>query len=313
MPEAVTKALALWGMADAGCELVSMRENHVYRVEHDGGVYALRLHRKGYRGDAELRSELAWMTALRRGGMDVPRPVADLSGALLQVIDGVQVDVLTWLPGAALEFAIGSLDAKNRAAVVAAIGRETAHLHDISDAWRPPVDFTRCAWDRKGLLGETPVWDRFWENPLLRNEERDLLCEFREMADRDLARVERSLDYGLIHADIIAGNMMIDGGTISFIDFDDGGFGFRLFDLATTIFNILRGPELEPLKAELIASYSAVRPLDTSALELMLALRAMTYVGWTIARQDLENVNIRSREFIDRACLYARNYLETGI
>ena len=53
MIDAAEKALAPWGFQDAVCTLAAARENHVYQVQLDGRSFALRLHRPGYRTDAE--------------------------------------------------------------------------------------------------------------------------------------------------------------------------------------------------------------------------------------------------------------------
>ena len=34
--------------------------------------------------------------------------------------------------------------------------------------------------------------------------------------------------------DLVRENVMVDGDKLQLIDFDDGGFGFNLYDLATT-------------------------------------------------------------------------------
>ena len=57
-----------------------------------------------------------------------------------------------------------------------------------------------------------------------------------EQADLALAALEDSADYGLIHADLISENMLWTGEHPYLIDFDDGGWGFRDFELATLSF-----------------------------------------------------------------------------
>ena len=76
MNSIVKNALCRWGMSDADFHLIAARENSVYRVDHDGLSYALRVHRRGYRSDAELWSELQWMQAISHGAIEVPAPVA---------------------------------------------------------------------------------------------------------------------------------------------------------------------------------------------------------------------------------------------
>ncbi len=82
------------------------------------------------------------------------------------------------------------------AAAYRALGGEIARLHDVCDAWTPPADFTRPAWDADGLVGPAPLWGRFWENPLLSPVGRDLLSAARDMARDRLAARMGTVDYG---------------------------------------------------------------------------------------------------------------------
>ena len=306
----VEQALTLWGMAGAHYALVAERENAVFKVTTDHGCLALRLHRKGYRTDQELWSELKWMEVAARGGIDVPKPVPSPYGKVLHAIDGVQVDVLTWLSGAPLADLFDTLGPNDRADVFYAVGQQMAHLHDISDAWAPPTEFHRCAWNQAGLLGAAPLWGRFWENPTLTNQDRALLTQFRATAQADLARMESTLDYGLIHADLVSANIMLDGTHVRLIDFDDGGFGFRLFEIATTLLKFMAEPDYDHLRTALIQGYTSVRAINLGALDLFLALRAATYVGWAITRQTHDNTADRTTRFIAAARQRARAYLE---
>ena len=45
----------------------------------------------------------------------------------------------------------------------------------------------------------------------------------------------KDFDLGLIHADMVHENILIDGSSLVIIDFDYCGFGYRLFDLATAL------------------------------------------------------------------------------
>jgi Ser/Thr protein kinase RdoA (MazF antagonist) len=99
-------ALALWGSGAQEPLLLKHRENAVFKVTApDGGPAVLRVHRQGYHSDASLRSELAWMEALRAGGVEAPAPITTAAGDLLARVEsdatpGVwQVDMLDWLGG----------------------------------------------------------------------------------------------------------------------------------------------------------------------------------------------------------------------
>lgn len=312
MSNSVEKALALWGMECAEWKLIAARENRVFRVDHAGESFALRLHRAAYRTNAELRSELDWMEAVAASGLQVPAPIRSLTGQFLHVVDDIQVDLLTWLSGQPLGKTGEALQVPDRTSLFHRIGHEMAKLHIISDTWSLPDDFTRCAWDRKGLLGDSPLWDRFWDNATLSDQDRTLFVTVREHADAALKAVEPDLDYGLIHADLVRENVMIDGSKVQFIDFDDAGFGFRLFDIATTLIKNRQETDYPELKAALISGYRSQRAIDTELLDLFILLRALTYVGWIISRMNEDGSETRNQRFVSNARALAVNYLATS-
>lgn len=309
MSQLVVQALALWGMPDADFVLIAVRENQVFRVDHAGKSYALRLHRSGYRTDAELRSELQWMDGAAQGGLFVPAPIPSATNEFLHVVEGTQIDVLTWLQGEPVGATGEDLRTADREGLFRQIGHEMARLHTVSDSWVLPEGFVRCAWDRSGLVGDSPLWGRFWENLTLSASDRELFLAARERADTDLAAIESTLDYGLIHADLVRENVMIDGDRLQLIDFDDGGFGFRLFDLATTLLKNIDESDYSALRDSLIEGYRSVRPIDTNALDLFLLLRAATYVGWIAPRLNEDGSEVRNARFVGQLRKQALNYL----
>ena len=189
------------------------------------------------------------------------------------------------------------------------IGRAVARLHVVSDGWVPPSSFRRCAWDRTGLVGKAPVWGRFWENPSLAPDDRALFATVRKVASRELAERDDGLDFGLIHGDLVRENILIHSGRVQFIDFDDGGHGYRLFDIAGVLVKNLSEPAFDELREALIEGYRSERPLDTDALDLLLLLRACTYVGWIVPRMGEDGAAARNRRFLDAARPLARAYL----
>lgn len=308
MKPTVETALALWGLPDTDWALAADRENKVFKVVSREATYALRLHRKGLRSEAELRSEVDWMAALEASGINVPRPVPARDGSLLKSVDGLFIDVLVWLPGEPFGDVLERAEPQAREAAFRRLGAEIARLHAASDDWRPPQGFTRWSWNREGLLGEAPLWGRFWDNPDLSAAERRFFEEIRSRADVDLAMIEHDLDFGLIHADAVRENVLVDGTYMRLIDFDDGGHGFRLFDLATALGKFEDAPDFATLKAALFCGYREVRPIDEDAFALIFMLRALTYVGWGIRRRGTPEMARRDRLNIDRAMRAAEDY-----
>jgi len=308
MSEIIKKALVQWGWEDKPYRLVAARENAVYQVIINTGPVAMRLHRQGYRTDNELNSELAWMAAIARGGIATPSPIPAINGDTLVNIDEVQVDVLTWLCGTPMADIIDTLDNKHRAQLFHDLGQQMARLHEISDNWQLPPEFERVHWDREGLVGDEPLWDKFWENPELLQEDRDLFVKFRETASAALLE-HHKLDYGLIHADLVPANVLVDGNEINIIDFDDGGFGCRLFDIATALLKHHYAEDYAHLQHQLLKGYHAIRKLDISQLDLFMAIRATTYIGWNITRLQEEGGVERNKRFIKNAKRLVTHYL----
>jgi len=308
MSDQTDSALALWGLSDASCTFIAGRENRVYKVTQGSQSFALRFKRRGYHGHNDLVSELQWLAEMDRAGLNVPKPVPSRNGALLEEIDGQFVDLVTWLDGQPIGQTREPLDLDDPVATFTQIGAEIARFHTACDVWDRPRTFTRCQWDADGLLGEHPRWGRFWENPTLDAPTRTMLQNFRGVARRDLDAL--NLDSGLIHADLVRENVLLDGDRLHLIDFDDGGFGYRLFDVATALLKNRGEPNYPALRTGLINGYQSNRTLDMGPLDLFMALRAVTYVGWIVPRMEEPGSEIRNTRFIRDAQDLCGAYLE---
>ena len=241
-------ALPQWDLQGSELELIKYRENGVFRVTSPAGErYALRIHRHGYHSDAELRSELQWMVALEDDGIFVPTLVQTNAGTPFAVVscgqvpEARQVDLFHWVDGEQL----GSVEEgiSDRDAVADnyhTIGALAARLHNQAVAWHTPEGFVRHAWDVDGLVGDEPFWGRFWELAALTDEQRALLLEARDRVRQGLtayqADPENADRYSMIHADCVAENLMVEGDHVRLIDFDDAGYGWHLFELATALY-----------------------------------------------------------------------------
>lgn len=309
MTDLAAKAALQWGLGRARLQFVAGRENLVYRVTDTSGDYAMRLKRPGYRQPAEIESELMWMAALDRAGILVPKPVPSLAGRCLEQVEGHLVDLLTWMPGQTLGARLAGCSESEAEVLFERLGGHMARFHAASDAWSPPAGFSRVNWDTDGLVGESPLWGRFWEHPGLSASDRRLLKHFRARAAQDLTRMGGRLDHGLIHADLVRENVLVCDNRMGLLDFDDGGWGFRAFDLATTLLKFRDAPEYARIKDALLRGYLDVRAMDLRTLDLFLALRAVTYVGWIVPRLQEAEARERSERYVAMACHRCEEYL----
>src|SRR5262245_18010073 len=315
-------AVALWPIACTRIEPIKVRENAVYAVHTaDGQRVAQRIHRQGYHGDESLRSEFAWMRALHEQGIEVPRPLLSRAGREFELFDfdGVngprQGDVFGWVVGRPLG-AVGDVASEDEgwiARTYAVVGELAARMHNQSSAWQPPAGFVRHRWDAEGLAGETPLWGRFWELEALTRDERALLVELRDCLRKDLPALGSSTDrHGLIHADLVPENVLVHSERLRVIDFDDAGFGWHLFDVATSLYFIRRKPFYDIARDAFVAGYRRHRALTDEhlgRLPMFLAARGTTYLGWVHTRKGEATAQELTPHLVELAVAAARDYL----
>lgn len=289
--QAITTARTHWALGDAAITLIAARENHVYRVDAPDGPLALRVHRPGYRTLAEIEAELLWMNMLANNGIAVPKPIPATNGSYYKRFNDITVSVLSWLDGTPWS----KLNLTPQ--MYYQLGAELANMHTLADSWSLPSDFNRPTWN---LIGEQPTWGRFWENPHLSQAKLKQLLTFRDAAQDAIERMGE-LDFGLIHADLVPDNVLLHDNELQYIDFDDGGFGYRLFDLATITRKSRIINSSGALATATLKGYAEKRPIDEHALRLFEALRACTYIGWNITRIEEPNGLERNERFFSEA------------
>ncbi|HKA56541.1 MAG TPA: phosphotransferase [Candidatus Binatia bacterium] len=301
--ELARRAVPRWGISpDADLVLLKHRENAVFSVQESQGgpKVILRVHRFNYHSDPDLRSELQWMQVLRRDGLPTPTVLPSRQNNLFEVVacDAVpeprQCDVLSFIEGKPL----GSIEGRGEEDLqelshnYRLLGALTARLHNHASAWEVPAGFSRHAWDEDGLVGEQPVWGRFWELPALTPAQRQVLLSAKAKVGTKLGAWGKGKDrYGMIHADLLPENLLVSGDGFWLIDFDDAGFGWYLFDIATSLFFHVGEAYFAALKQAYMAGYQSVRQLPPAHLEMLevfLLARGFTYLGWCHSRSETE-------------------------
>ncbi len=312
-------ALNAWGISVDTLRLIKYRENAVFEVNNDGKKFALRLHRVGYHSDDELRSELQWMNALQTSGVAVPDVIPTNDGELFITRTGegtpanIQIDLFDWVDGQQLgSIEEGLVDESQVSDVFATIGEIAAKVHDQASVWELPGGFVRHAWDAEGLAGDEPFWGKFWALDSATNAERKLLFKARETIFAGLSRLAKTPEtYSMIHADFVPENLMVNGKDVRLIDFDDAGFSWHMFEIATSLYFFQREQFYETAMNSLLDGYRRQRPLSTAQLEqlpLLLLARAFTYVGWVHTRQETETAREMTPFILELALETAEHY-----
>ena len=305
-------AMQSWNVQDTPPRLIKNRENAVFEVKLETGARAaLRLHRPGYQSDASIRSELLWSAGLDAAGMTVPRPVKTRDGDMIANIPraGRVASLVTWIDGVPLgegqvEF---DWDAPQQNTLYFALGKELAKLHRLSDALTFTSQFERPVLDIAGLLGEQPLWGRFWENPALNSDEKDLLLKARRKISDTLATLPTDGAYfGLIHADALRENVLVQGDDVCLIDFDDGVFGYRLYELGVAMSQNWHLPNAPDLAEALCRGYG-LDPQLKALIPVFTVLRALASCGWVIPRYRTDDPAMK--EYANRAVVISKRYV----
>ena len=282
-------ALRAWDLPDCTPRLISNRENAVFEVvSPDGGRAALRLHRPGYQTNEAIRSELLWSEGLDKAGMKLPRPIAAKDGDLIAKVDeaGRMASIVTWVEGVTFgdDGIAEEWGEEIQLRLFSALGAELAQLHKLSDGLDLHDGFERTVLDVDALLGENPNWGRFWENPALTLPNQELLLYTRNrLHSIFMAYQAGGADFGLIHADAISENVLTAGDTVTLIDFDDGVYGFRMYDLGVAMSQVWGRASAGKLATALAEGYG-LSAEEARILPLFTVMRTLASCGWAIDR-----------------------------
>jgi Ser/Thr protein kinase RdoA (MazF antagonist) len=274
---AATDAAALWG--GQVIRPLRDRENQVLEMALPQGKAALRLHRQGYQSPEAITSELWWCAELARAGLPVPGPLPAQDGKLLvRLADGRYASAIAWIEGEALGEANHGFTRPlaRELTLYHGLGALLARMHQVTDGLVLPHGFTRPRWDRDGLVGEAPFWGRFWDHPAATPDQRRQLIRA-----RDFLRERLDGPVGLIHADVLRENVLVNGRSVSLIDFDDSGFGFRLYDLGTALVQTIHHPAHIEIRDALMAGYGTN---EHELVDSFTMARALASIGWTMPR-----------------------------
>lgn len=287
--------------------LIRNRENAVFEVTLPTGPAALRLHRMGYQSDAAIWSELWWCAALSAEGVAVPAALPSLTGDLLVTLsNGRKASVIAWVEGEALGIAGQPFDMPLPVLLERhhALGRLVADFHAATARLTLPAEFTRPRWDIPGLVGDTPFWGRFWEHPEASAEQRATLLCARAFLQEALQDHAKTAPIVPVHADVLRENILVNGNSLSLIDFDDSGWGFALYDLGTVMSQNLYEPAYAEIRDALMQGYGTT---DAAMVEVFTLARTCASVGWTMPR--LPPGDPVHPRHLARACMWAEHVM----
>jgi Ser/Thr protein kinase RdoA (MazF antagonist) len=292
------RALDNYDIAEPRIELVAHGENTTFRVSSCGGQYLLRVHRPtrfGHDVDskAAITSELDWLVALRADTpLAVPEPVRAVGGEVTttETADGVAgtrvCSLLRWMKGR-------NHNHSARPVHLYRLGGVLAQLHNHADQWRVPDGFMRIRWDHEAYFGNTMVYGNVDAADAWKLLPANLHRGFATVADQ-LGDIMQQLGkgpdvFGLIHADAHLDNVLFDGQHTRLIDFDDCGFGYRIYDVAVALWQLRHRDDYPTFNEAFVRGYTEHRPLpteQTAHLDAFIAAREVAFGLWFVGMAE---------------------------
>lgn len=279
------RALSRYGLSPAATvTLINISENITYRVDDpaSGDRWALRVHRDGYHSRRAIASELAWVRALKESGaIRTPAPVSGLDGDFVQTLalDGASprnVVLFAWETGAE--------PAASDVAGFEQLGETAARMHAHVKSWVRPAWFERHIWDFDTSLGRMPHWGRWRDGMGMTPEIEAVFADTVAVIEQRLRGIGKGeAVFGLVHGDMRLANLLMDGGVVKVIDFDDCGFSWNLYDCATTVSFFEHDPEVPDLINAWVRGYRRIGVLsaeEEAEIATFVMLRRILLVAW---------------------------------
>jgi Ser/Thr protein kinase RdoA (MazF antagonist) len=174
----------------------------------------------------------------------------------------------------------------NRPEVARSYGSLTARLHNHAAGWTPPKDFIRPAQDAAHFQRLFSEFRKGLQWGLIQADDWPILSEACAQAVSDMERFEALPgQWGLIHADLHVGNILVRGARVLPIDFSLCGWGSYLFDLSIA----LLGGLPTALRASFLEGYRALRPLAAdllSCVEIYGLVGVLSYCSFQIENPE---------------------------
>lgn len=317
-------ALRRWSLQPQKMRWLGRGSNVVFRVTAGDADYALRLHPPGSTETARLRSELEWLTSIRRDtDLLAPCPIVALVDGRERRSLALRHDLLpraSVVHAALFEYIAGeSKPARNLSADdVYRIGEFLGALHSEAQ-FKPVENFDGPRLDWAGLFGEDSPYASPSESALGRAEQGGILDRAARQLRPPMAKLASEPDaMGLIHADLLAKNILFRADSIAALDFEYCGWGFYLYDLAPLLWQ-LKGEQAADycvLEDAMWRGYTSVRSLaedDRALLEPFIAARQIASIRWLQSHLDNPKVRAAAPALIAERCEELKVFLETGI
>jgi len=254
-----------YGLASLlSCKLWIRGLSDVYLVETREAKFVLRVSHAQWRSSGEIQFELAFLDHLRGQGVSVAAPQATVDGSLflsLTAPEGQRCAAL--FPFAPGEIPLCDLNLMQ----AGVLGQTLAQVHEGSRSFWEPCH--RPALTLENLLHDSvdQLLPFFANQP----EEQTYLQELRSRLQANLGHWTQSDGHWVVcWGDPHSGNAhFTQSGGITLFDFDQCGYGWRIFDIAKFLQTSLRTGMSYSVRQAFLQGYESVAPLEVQELSAL--------------------------------------------
>lgn len=272
----LTKVIPDYSINDVtGCVFWERGSTDTYVVRCANARYSLRIYRKKNHTREEVDFEVDALNFLHTNGFPVAYPIARRSGGYITEIlapEGVRYVLVS-------AFAQGDEADYDTLEDFCLTGKSVAELHNVSDEFKTP--HKRVELDLALFTEER--FDSIVPHISHRPNDLAFLSDCIQFSRESIATVGvESLDYGFIHGDVHGGNCHLHEGVLTHFDFEECGFGFRVFDMATFKWACCEGEKGGERWAAFVEGYKTIRTINDADLQLVDTFVLLRHI-WLIA------------------------------
>lgn len=272
--EALAKTIAAaYGFTTVRCQLIAAFMRDVYLVSSHHQRYIFFVYRHNQRTLDEIEAEWRFVEYLAANDILVAPAIATRQGEYLlefSAPEGTRYGVLT-------TFVEGQhLRRRSSLEAVQTYGRLIAQIHTLADDM--PFSLARPANDIEQIINRSMA--AFAAAVPDRPED---VAYLHRCAAMILPQLEGLLQekpyYGLIHGDVIRANVQVaDDGTVTILDFDLCGPGWRAYDIASYL-AVIRGlPDESVWEGAFLSGYEQIRPIAPIERETLPVFEAVRHI-----------------------------------
>lgn len=279
-------ALEQYGITDFTSDVIRHNENITVKVKNhnDNMQYLLRIHEPitrnlyGVQHTIEgLNAEIFLLNNLSiKTDLSLQKPIKNKKESFIStIIDSKEnatflCTLLTWIDGT--EFTGTEPNAEN---VAYDLGILLAKIHNFSRSWEIPSPYIRPIYNIEKYTHLINSLEYGVKKELFSKEQYEIVLETLEKIKATFNSTIRTKNsWGIIHADLQGGNIIVNNNLISPIDFCFSGYGYFLFDLGITLCSFKT-----KLRRKILEGYTTTRNINKEDYNLISACFILSILG----------------------------------